>query len=143
MSDKWPSRSGSRPSHKSVCRQQGITLVGALFIIIVMALLGTGLLQLMATSQQSVSQELTSTRAYFAAQSALQWGMYQASFASATGSHTLSFNYQGLVNTSAAITLNAENIAGADYYQINSDGRYGSTGDREFSHRKLLLRFRP
>ena len=113
-------------------KQQGITLVGVLFIIVVMALLGTGLLQLTTTSQQSIGQEMTSVKAYFAAQSALQWGMYQATFAATTGTHT-----------SAITTLGASNIAASTYYQITADAHYGSSGDREFSRRQLLLRYRP
>jgi len=122
--------------------QKGITLIGALFIIVVMALLGTGLLQLTTTSQQSIGQELTSVKAYFAAQSALQWGMYQATFAAATGTHTISFNQQGLINTRAITTLSANNLGGLTYYQINADGRYGGSGDREYSRRQLLLHYR-
>ena len=77
-------------------KENGITLVGALFIIVIMALLGTGLLQLTTTSQQSIGQEITSVKAYFAGHSALQWGMYQATFAGATGTHS---KYNGCCNT--------------------------------------------
>lgn len=124
-------------------KQSGITLIGALFIIVVMALLGTGLLQLTTTSQQSIGQEITSVKSYFAGHSALQWGMYQATFAGATGTHTLTFNQPGLANTTAITTLTSNNIDGSTYYQINADARYGVTGDREFSQRQLQLRYRP
>lgn len=136
-------RGGNISLYINGCKQKGITLVGALFIIVIMALLGTGLLQLTTTSQQSIGQEMTSVRTYFAAQSALQWGMYQATFAAATGTHTLSFNQQGLANTRAITTLSASNIDASTYYRITADARYGNSGDREYSRRQLLLRYRP
>ena len=139
-----PTRRGGKISFNNIARnQQGITLVGALFIIVVMALLGTGLLQLTATSQQSIGQEITSVKAYFAGHSALQWGMYQATFAGATGAHTLTFTQQGLTNTTVNSTLTSTKIAGSTYYQINADGLYGITTDPEFSRRQLNLRYRP
>lgn len=127
----------------NVKKQKGVTLVGALFIIVVMALLGTGLLQLMTTSQQSIGQEITSVKAYFAGHSALQWGLYQATYAAATGTHTISFNQQGLTNTTAIATLTSSNIEGSSYYLINADARYGINTDREYSQRQLRLRYRP
>ena len=124
-------------------KQHGITLIGALFIIVVMALLGTGLLQLTTTSQQSIGQEITSVKTYFAGHSALQWSMYQATFAGATGTHTLAFNQQGLNNTTAVATLTSDNIEGSTYYKIDADARYGTSTDHEYSKRQLQLLYRP
>jgi MSHA biogenesis protein MshP len=123
--------------------QKGVTLVGALFIIVIMALLGTGLLQLFTTSQQSVGQEITSVKAYFAAHSALQWSMYEATYAggASTGSNTLTFSNAGLANTTADTDIQLNNIEGRNFYTINASGYFGSSTDREYSQRTLQLRF--
>lgn len=115
----------------------------AIFIIVILALLGTSMVRLIATGSQSVSQEITSLKAYLAAQSGLQWGMYQAVHAGATGTHTLGLNNAGLVNTESAVTLQQASITGKSVYLIGSDGNYGNAGDREYSLRRLELRFRP
>ena len=129
--------------HYDVRKEKGITLVGALFIIVVMALLGTGLLQLTTTSQQSIGQEITSVKAYFAAHSALQWGMYQATYAGAasTGSNTLTFSNTGLTNTTVNANISLSNIEGRHFYLINAAGQYGTSSDREHAQRNLQLRF--
>ncbi|MFO7604365.1 MAG: hypothetical protein R6X06_11215 [Gammaproteobacteria bacterium] len=123
--------------------QKGITLVGALFIIVVMALLGTGLLQLTTTSQQSIGQEVTSVKAYFAAHSALQWGMYQAAYAgaAANGAHTLTFSSAGLINTTGTTDISSRTLEGRNFYLIQAAGRYGISSDPEFALRNLQLRF--
>lgn len=139
-----PCGTGDRiSSHLSISNQKGITLVGALFIIVVMALLGTGLLQLTTTSQQSIGQEITSVKAYFASQSALQWGMYQSIYAGAgsTGTNTLTFTNAGLTNTSVSTNIALSTIEGSNYYDITATGQFGVNADREFSQRTLHLRF--
>lgn len=115
----------------------------AIFIIVILALLGTSMVRLITTGAQSISQEITSLKAYLAAQSGLQWGMYQAVYSGATGTHTVDFTNAGLANTQSAVTLQSAAIAGKTVYQIESDGEYGNAGDREYSRRQLELRMRP
>jgi MSHA biogenesis protein MshP len=53
------------------CR--GSALVIAIFVIIIMSLLGAALVKMMASSQESVVYEVLGTRAYAAAQTGVQW----------------------------------------------------------------------
>ena len=124
-------------------KQNGVTLVGALFIIVIMALLGTGLLQLTTTSQQSIGQEITSIKSYFASQSALQWSMYQSVYSgtASDGTYPISFTSSGLTNTTASTTIQASTFDGNNYYDITATGQYGNSSVREFSQRTLQLRF--
>ncbi len=57
--------------------QQGSALVVAIFIIIVMSLLGATLVSMLDSSQESVAYEVLGTRAYTAAQSGAQWQLGQ------------------------------------------------------------------
>jgi len=57
--------------------QEGSALVIAIFIIIVMSLLGAALVNMLDSSQESVAYEVLGTRAYTAAQSGAQWQLGQ------------------------------------------------------------------
>ncbi|MBA6297627.1 pilus assembly PilX N-terminal domain-containing protein [Colwellia sp. MB02u-9] len=54
-------------------QQAGSALVIAIFVIIVLSVLGAALVKMLESSQESVAYEVLGTRAYTAAQSGLQW----------------------------------------------------------------------
>ncbi len=56
----------------NIAKQQGSSLVLALFVIIILSLLGSVLMRMISTSSETVSQEVLGTRAYMAANSAMQ-----------------------------------------------------------------------
>ncbi len=124
-------------------KQQGVSIVVAIFLVTVLALLATAAVQLVATGQQSLSQEITSVKAYFAAQTGLQWGMYQAVYATATGTHSLTLSNGGLSNTSADIVFSSKIIGSNTYYQISASGKYATSASPEYSVRQLRVRFKP
>tara|TARA_R110001583_G_scaffold36_4_gene299 strand:+ start:1559 stop:2056 length:498 start_codon:yes stop_codon:yes gene_type:complete len=53
-------------------KQEGSALMLTLFIIIVLTLLGGALMKILSTSSESIAQEVIGTRAYMAANSAMQ-----------------------------------------------------------------------
>jgi len=124
-------------------KQQGVSIVAAVFLITVLALLATAAVQLVATSQQSLSQEITSVKAYFAAQTGLQWGMYQSVYTSPTSSHTITLSNGGLNSTNVAVLFSPTIIDGNTFYLIEANGQYSTTASPEYSARKLRLRFKP
>ncbi len=129
-------------SHK---HQSGVSVVTALFLIIVLSLLAAGMVSMLATSQQSVSQEVTSTKAYMASRSCLQWAMYQAVYSSATGSYTNTFIDAASGSYPARCTTTISSISndGLTFYNINATARLGSKTDPEYSQRELRLQFQP
>lgn len=124
-------------------KQKGFSIVSAIFLVVVMALLAVGMTKIFSTSQQSISQEITSLRTYLAAQSGLQTGMYQAIYAPpANGDlHNQIFTGVGLSNTTVQVTFLRSVIDTKTYYQINSRADYTPAGSPEFSRRVLELRF--
>lgn len=69
-------------SHGGVSQQQaknisGSALVVALFVIIVMSILGAGLVKILDSSSETVAYEVIGTRAFQTAQIGLQWGVQQ------------------------------------------------------------------
>lgn len=58
-------------------RQQGFTLVSALFVLVVLAALGAALAQVSLRQQLGSASELDAARAYQAARAGLEWGAFQ------------------------------------------------------------------
>lgn len=57
--------------------QKGSALVIAIFVIVIMSLLGAGLVRMLSSSSESVVYEVYGTRAYAAAQTGIQWQLTQ------------------------------------------------------------------
>lgn len=130
-------------THPNIKKQTGVSIVTAIFLIVVLALMGTGMVSLLSTSQQSISQEITSAKTYMAARSCLQWGMYQTAYTGNTGTHTNTFNANGLINTVCTTNLDSIQTDGLTFYNINAMAEYGAVADPEYSQRTLRLQFQP
>ena len=131
-------------------KQKGFAIVSAIFLIVVLSFLGTSMMRIFTSGQQAINQDISSLQSYFAAQTALQWSMYQA-IAEKSGSitiddndiHIITFSNQGLNNTKATVTFRKNTILGTNYYKITAEADYAIAGNPEFSRRKLELRFVP
>ena len=58
-------------------RQRGFSLVSAIFLLVVIAALGTFAVTLSTTQQQSSALDVQGARAYQAARAGIEWGAYQ------------------------------------------------------------------
>ncbi|MEW5791781.1 MAG: hypothetical protein ACOY4L_12645 [Pseudomonadota bacterium] len=124
---------------RSEGREHGFSLPIAIFILVVMALLGTAMTRLIAPGSQSVAYEVLSTRAFYAAESGAQWGMNRLfppggggdSCAAASG--TQSFSQSGLTGCSATVACTVSAVPTAtgsqNYYTLRSTGSCGTGGD--------------
>jgi len=65
----------NRPS--SPYQQQGSMLVIAIFILVVISLLAASLSRILSSTADSVANEVYSAKAYFAADSGMEYGIYQ------------------------------------------------------------------
>jgi MSHA biogenesis protein MshP len=57
--------------------QQGFSLISAIFLLVVIAALGTFAVTLSTTQQQSAALDVMGARAYQAARAGIEWGAYQ------------------------------------------------------------------
>lgn len=57
--------------------QRGFSLVSAIFLLVVIAALGTFAVTLSTTQQQSAALDVQGARAYQAARAGIEWGAYQ------------------------------------------------------------------
>jgi len=137
------------PKHK---KQAGISIIAAIFLIVILALMGVGMVSLLATSQQSINHEITSAKSYMAGRTCLQWSMYQMVHAPATHNATINnFN----VNTSSSLynstcIVDIDLIPDADnnnpplnFYNINVTASYGGITSPDYSKRKMKMQYQP
>ena len=132
-------------THPNIKKQKGVSIVTAIFLIIVLALMGAGMVSLLSTSQQSISQEITSAKAYMAGRSCLQWGMYQAVYPSTVGTYTNTFtdNTTGLFNTNCTTVISSITNDGLTFFNLNATASYSNNTSPEFSQRVMRLQFQP
>jgi MSHA biogenesis protein MshP len=119
----------------------------ALFLITVLALLVVGMAQLQQSTGQSISLQIQSQRAFFAAESGAQVAVAEALAANcAAVSSPLSFSAGGLASCEAVLTCDAVqadidgNSSLETVYTLSSTGSCGSGSD--FAERVVEVRVR-
>ena len=71
-------RNGSAPSvYSRISVEGGFSLVSAIFLLVVIAALGTFAVTLTTTQQQNAALDIMGSRAYQAAHAGIEWGAYQ------------------------------------------------------------------
>lgn len=115
--------------------------------------MGAGMVSLLTTSHQSISQELTSAKAYMAGRTCLHWGMYQAVYSPPTGavSYNKTFDTTNSFLAKANCTINIDIIPDHDrndgrdliFYNINAIASYGDITSPEYSKRTLRMQYIP
>lgn len=124
--------------------QVGSSLVMALFIIVLMAVLLLALGRQLISSSQSVSIEVQGNRAFNAAQSGLQLALTQLFPQNATATcdavaNNIAFNQPGLQNcTATVVCLSVDNpdAAARPLYQLTSTGNCPSD---EFNSSRVVV----
>lgn len=125
------------PSCRGLNQQSGAGLPVALFIITVLALLVIGMAQLQQAGGESVSLQIQSQRAFFAAESGAQVGVREvldAGSCSAISSEVL-FSTSGLNGcrsalTCESVTANISGPGGNTVFSIESRGQCGAGVDQ-------------
>ncbi|TGN38540.1 hypothetical protein [Marinobacter confluentis] len=121
------------PDHPLI-PQKGAGLPVALFIITVLALIVFGMAQLQDSSSQSISLQIQSQRAFYAAESGAQVGVRNALVSGTCAAATIEFERPGLSSCSASLTCESvtANIGGGGntVYSIESTGQCGDGADQ-------------
>lgn len=99
-------------------KQRGAGLPVAIFVITVLALLVAGMAQLQESGAQSVSLQIQSQRAFYAAESGAQVAAADALYNSVcdAGPKSLDYTEAGLISCSADLSCSVEEV------DINGDG---------------------
>ncbi len=119
---------------RSLIQQKGAGLPVALFIITVLALIVFGMAQLQDSSSQSISLQIQSQRAFYAAESGAQVGVRNALVSGTCAATTINFDQPGLSSCSASLACESvtANIGGGGntVYSIESTGHCGAGADQ-------------
>jgi len=132
-------------------RQNGFAIVSAIFILIILSLIGTYIVSISTLNQESGAITTQGVRAYYAAKSGLEWGTYKVAPSSTSGGAppyncpasptTLTFTQGGLNNLSATVicTSSSFNEDGQSYnvFQLNSTGQFSTAGNSDYASRQL------
>ncbi len=121
--------------------QRGFTLVQAIFILVVLALLGAAMVRLLGGQSATSTLAVQQARAYQAAQSGLEWGTVRAlNGNSCTGTFVIaSFNVKVYCDSEAS---NEASLGSYVIFHITSEATYSSFGNVDFVSRKLERRIR-
>jgi MSHA biogenesis protein MshP len=65
------------PIFRRLCRSRGVSIVTAVFLLVVLSGIGVAIVSLSTTQQQAAVVDLLGTRAYEAARTGLEYGMYR------------------------------------------------------------------
>ena len=122
--------------------QQGSALILALFVIIVVTMLGGALVRILSTSSETITQEVIGTRAFMAANSAMQAELQQlfphsivvgvpligsCNATNTYGLPDLGNDIDGLYHCSASTTCDLYHSQDSvNYYRLTSTGECGS-----------------
>ncbi len=137
--------------------QSGFSLVSAIFLLVVIAALGTFAVTLSTTQQQSAALDVMGSRAYQASRAGIEWGAYQVLRNPGAG-FELACNPGGgggaaaqviapLPNTLSVFNVNvvcnsfANNEAGVivTLYRLTSTAQQGVAGTPDFVERQISV----
>jgi len=122
-------------------RQQGISLVPALFLMIVLAALGVVAVRLNAVQSQTVVLAMQSARAYSAARAGIEWSAYQALVVGSCVNSSITLTEAGLagftVDTTCAVSVHTEGPSTVQVYTIDAFARSGLYGTPDYVSRRI------
>lgn len=130
--------------------ERGFALVAAIFIIVVLALLGIMMVTIGSMQRATATTATQGTRAYYAARTGIEWGTYEAlnnivptcgAAPSTPTTNTLNLAVSGLngftVQVVCSYTPHQEHGAQYNVYAISSTASSGNFGDADFVLRTL------
>lgn len=120
--------------------QRGITLVGAIFVLIIVALLGQYLINITGVQRQTSTLTLQSARAYQAARAGIEWGIDRVvNSASCVGTTELNPRIGNFTTTVLCNTVGTYNEDGIEVtiFRITAESEYGDYGDIDYVSREL------
>lgn len=122
-------------------RQSGISLIPALFLLIVLAALGIVAVRLSAVQSQTVVLAMQSARAFSAARAGIDWSAYQALVNGSCASATLTLTEAGLngflVDTNCSVTTHSEGPQTVSVYTIEAFAHSGAYGTPDYVSRRI------
>jgi MSHA biogenesis protein MshP len=128
-------------SISKIDRQRGVSLVSAIFLIVVLSSLAAFAVRLTAVQQQTVSSNLRAVQAFHAARSGISWAAYRALNAGVCSTNTLNLSEAGTngFNVTVICAQSAHVEAGTpiNVYTINALAESGVYGGPDYVSRRI------
>jgi MSHA biogenesis protein MshP len=128
---------------RTLPRRRGFAIVSAIFLLVVLALLGSMMVALAGSQQVGQVRDLLGSRAYFAARAGIDWGLYQAlRNGSCSGSSTL----PALAGSAQGFAVHVACVASGPFeeggttvwvYRVTSTATLGTPGTHNGVERQL------
>ncbi|MBL4680913.1 MAG: hypothetical protein JKY88_09340 [Pseudomonadales bacterium] len=107
-------------------KQCGLGLIGAIFVIVVVAILSTAMSQMLVTDSEIQSYEILSLKAFLAAESGAQLGVNRVLPPIGGGScaaRTFTFTDSPLRFCQAVVSCTTLTVSGDNYYTLTSNAQ--------------------
>lgn len=122
-------------------RQRGVSLVAALFLLVVLALLGAFIVRISVIQHHTVSLALLGAQAHAAALTGIEWAAHEALQGGLCAATTLNLSEGALngftVNVSCQRTTHQEGGANYDVFVFESFASAGSYGTPDYVSRTI------
>jgi len=123
--------------------QQGITLIGAIFVLIIASLLGQYLINIAGVQRQTSLLSLQSARAYQAANAGIEWSIAKTIVSNSCPSSAPT-NFSGLPRFTVTMSCTNlgvfdENGISSTIYKLSSTSKFGLYGDIDYVSRHLQV----
>lgn len=120
-------------------RQRGFSLISTLFMLVVLAVLGSYMVRLNVSQQTTTTLSLQSVRAWYAASSGLEWAVYQINTNNSCPGVPSSFNADGFTITLSGCSANPVTEGTSSYvlYDIQINASRGTFGSTDYVARRL------
>lgn len=126
--------------------QKGFSLVSAVFLLVVLAVLGTYAVTISTVQRQTSTYSVLGTRALFAADSGVQWAIRSVLSAGNCGAFPASFTLSGgasggfQVDTECSLSTYTETPQTYNVYSLRVTAHLGNVGDTDYISRTIRAR---
>ena len=131
-----PSRTLS-DSSPSRARQSGLSIISAIFMLVLLAALAAFMLTFSMSSNVTQAQDIQGSRAYWAARSGLEWGAYRVVQDNACATTTLTLSGFAVAVTCSLSGPYPEGGSNVNIYRITSTASQGTLGSVGYVERQL------
>lgn len=120
-------------------RPRGMALVNALFLLVVLGLLGAFMVTIANVEQDVSVKSVNSVRAYLGAKAGLEWGIQQSMAAGACAASTpLALSETGLAGVSVTVTCAASSHGPGNFvYFLTSTASVGGAAGPAYAERRM------
>ena len=133
-----------KPQIRRNSLQRGVSLVSAVFLVVVLAALAAFAVRLSMLQQQTVTSGLRAAQAFHAARSGVSWAAYRALNGGWCGSMTLPLSEAGTAGFDVAVTCtqtaHVEGGAAINVYLIDVLAEAGVYGGADYVSRRLQVK---